>query len=119
MRTAHRKLLRGVELLGTPLIPPAHADARLKIFWAGVGGRHPPSSSDRRRSIAGETRTRIRMTTKTQAREQVRLAATGGAIRLLCPSRRDDVRRETRRNAGNLEIGFKRLGELLASKAPA
>lgn len=54
------------------------------------------------------------MTTKSKAREQVGLAATGGAIAYYA---RLDVRRETRRNAGNLEIGFN--STMLASKASA
>jgi hypothetical protein len=49
-----------------------------------------------------------------KAREQVGLAATGGAIAYYV---RLDVRRETRRNAGNLEIGFN--STMLASKASA
>ena len=107
MRSAHRKLLRGVELLGTPLIPPAHADARLKIFWTGGGGRLNRRRNPDENSHDNED-------------QGARAGGTGGdgrSDRLLRPSRRDDVRRETRRNAGNLEIGFN--STMLASKASA
>ena len=54
------------------------------------------------------------MTTKTRRESRWDLAATGGAIAYYV---RLDVRRETRRNAGNLEIGFN--STMLASKASA
>jgi hypothetical protein len=58
------------------------------------------------------------MTTRTKGREQVGLAATGGAIAYY--ARLGAMTSAGKHgNAGNLEIGFKRLDELLASKASA
>ena len=55
------------------------------------------------------------MTTKTKARKQVGLAVTGGAIAYY--ARLGAMTSATRRNAGNLEIGFN--STMLASKASA